>query len=320
MGHAGVDGGRGDVRGGVSVAGGSGHADPRRRLDQGGRPGEFGGDGNDAQMTRGGRVQALEGGHVGSEHVPRILGTAPDRREKRPLQVNPGDDALAGQAGQHRGPGLEVGERRGDQAGHDGRAAVPAVELRGAPGVVGCPLGKRRATASMHVQVDESRQDPVAAQVGDGKLERQLFGRVAGPDRVDQRAGQADPAGAEHPFGRHHAAAGQQAERRQGPGRSRDRVHQLMMTERDKARGWSGSMPFRTASTAASRCAPISPASGSVSEAITVAPVRRASASRSAGTAPSAQTTVHSSLTLIGRAGTPSPGTTRPRYARPRAA
>ena len=187
VGHAGVDGGRGDVRGGVGVAGGSGHADPRRRLDQGGRPGEFGGDGNDAQLTRGGRVQALEGGHVGSEHVPRILGTAPDRREKRPLQVNPGDDALAGQAGQHRGPGLEVGERRGDQAGHDGRAAVPAVELRGAPGVVGCPLGKRRATASMHVQVDESRQDPVAAQVGDGKLEWQLFGRVAGPDRVDQR-------------------------------------------------------------------------------------------------------------------------------------
>ena len=221
VGHAGVDGGRGDVRGGISVASGSGHADPRRRLDQGGRPGKFGGDGNDAQLTRGGRMQALEGGHVGSEHVPRILGTAPDRGEKRPLQVNPGDDALAGQAGQHRGPGLEVGERRGDQTGHDGRAAVPAVELRSAPGVDGCPLGERRATAAVHVQVDEAWQHPVPVQVGDGKLGRQLVGGVAGPDRVDRRADQADPAGAEHPFGRHHAAAGQQAGRRQDPSTGR---------------------------------------------------------------------------------------------------
>ena len=59
-------------------------------------------------------------------------------------------------------------------------------------------------------------------------------------------------------------------------------------------------MPFRSASAAASRCAPISAASGSASEAITVAPVRRASASRSDGTSPSAHTTVFSSLTLIG--------------------
>ena len=100
------------------------------------RPREFGGDGDDAQMTRGRRAQALEGGHVGGEHVPRILGAAPDRGEKRSLQVNPGDGALVGQGGQHGGPGLEVGERRGDQAGHERGAAVSAVERRRAPGVV----------------------------------------------------------------------------------------------------------------------------------------------------------------------------------------
>ena len=167
VGHAGVDGGRGDVRSGVGVPDGGGHAGPRRRLDQAGRPREFGGDSDDAQMTSGRRVQALEGRHVRSEHVPRILGAAPGRGEKGPLQVNPGDDVLADQAGQHSRPGLEVDERRGDQAGHDGGAAVPAVELRGAPGVVGRSRGERRTAAAVHVHVDEARQHPVPVQVGD---------------------------------------------------------------------------------------------------------------------------------------------------------
>src|SRR5208283_3020422 len=135
------------------------------------------------------------------------------------------------------------------------------------------------------MHVDESRQYPVPAQAGDE--EALVIRHLAGADRVDRLPGQPDPAGVEYAVGRHHARASQQADRGHGPGGGHDQAHQARMTERDRPRGWSGSMPFRSAS-------------GSASEVITVAPVRRASASRSAGIAPSAQTTVFSSLTLIG--------------------
>ena len=194
MARAGVDGRRGDVRGGVGMADGGDDADPDCGLDQGGRPGKFGCEGDDAQMTRGRGVQALEGGDVRSDHVPRILGAAPGRGEEWSLQVDTGYDILAGQPGQHRGPDLKVGEGRGDQAGHDSRAAVPAVEVRGAPGVVGRSLGERRAAAPVHVHIDESRQHPVPAQVGD--KEALPVRRLAGADGIDRVPGQPDPAGA----------------------------------------------------------------------------------------------------------------------------
>jgi hypothetical protein len=80
------------------------------RRDQVDGAGEFGGQGDDAQPPAGHGEQAIEGGDVGRDHVPRILGAAPGRGEERPLQVEAGDDALAGQAGQHRGPGLQIGQ------------------------------------------------------------------------------------------------------------------------------------------------------------------------------------------------------------------
>ena len=44
-------------------------------------------------------------------------------------------------------------------------AAVPAVELRGAPGILGRSLSERRAAAPVHMHVDEARQYPPPAQV-----------------------------------------------------------------------------------------------------------------------------------------------------------
>src|SRR5205807_8323715 len=58
--RAGVDGRRGDVRGGVRVADGGDDPGPRRRLDQGGGTGKFGGQGDDAQLPGGRRVQRGE--------------------------------------------------------------------------------------------------------------------------------------------------------------------------------------------------------------------------------------------------------------------
>ena len=122
-----------------------------------------------------------------------------------------------------RGPGLELGERRGDQAGHDGRAAVTAVELRGAPGVLRRSLGERRAAAPVHVHVDEARQHPLPAQVD---VTGSPGGAAAspGPTASITSPGQPDPAGAEHASGRHHAAAGQQAAAGE-PGVRRDLWH-----------------------------------------------------------------------------------------------
>src|SRR5579859_5723722 len=193
-----------------------------------------------------------------------------------------GDDALIGESGQQAGPGLQFGQRSGDQACQHRRAALPAVERRGLPGLVARSLGERRAAAAVDVDVDEPREDPLPAQVNGG-----LTGGRTGPDRVDHGAGEADPAGIENAVRSDDATALQQE-------------HHVRMTERDSARGWSGSMPWRSARSTASRCAPVRPTSGSASEARTIAPVRRASASRLDGTGPSVQTTVVSSLTLIG--------------------
>ncbi len=136
--------------------------------------------------------------------------------------MDAGDDTFAGQAGQRRGPGLEAGERRGDQAGDDGRAAVPAVEPGGVPGVIGRSLGERRAAAPVHVHVDESGQHPVPAQVGDVPPGS---GGLTAAGRVDHAPGQADPPGIQHPVGGHHPAAGQQAAAVRGPSGGRDLVH-----------------------------------------------------------------------------------------------
>ena len=163
--RAGVDGRRGDVRSGVRVADGGDDPGPRRRLDQGDGTGKFGGQGDDAQLPGGRRVQRGEDVDIGRDHVPWILGAAPGRGEERPLQVKACDDALAGQPGQQRGPGLQAGQWRGDQAGQDGGAAVPAVELRGAPGILRRSLGERRAAAPVHMHVDEARKHPLPAQV-----------------------------------------------------------------------------------------------------------------------------------------------------------
>ena len=156
-------------------------------------------------MAPGRGVQALEDGHVGGEHVPRVLGTAPGRGEERAFQVKAGDGAVVGQAGQHDGPGFQFGQRRGDQAGQHARAAAGTVERRGRPGVVLRALGERGAAATVGVHVDEPGENPLAAQIDGG-----LLRGVAGPDRVDQRPGQPDPPGAEHAAWRYYPAARQQ--------------------------------------------------------------------------------------------------------------
>jgi hypothetical protein len=214
--RAGVDGGQGDVGGGVGVPDGDGDAGSRRRLDHLGRAGQFGGEGDDLQVTAGRGEQALEGGHVGGEHVPRVLGAAAGRGKERAFQVQAGDDAVVGQFGQHGGAGLQFGERRGDQAGQHGRGAVAPVELRGLPGVVCRTFGERRAAAAVHVDVDKPGEHPLPAQV-DGRLPPgPLVRPVAGADRVDQVPGQEDPAGADHAARRDDPAACEQAAGRPG--------------------------------------------------------------------------------------------------------
>ena len=136
MGRAGVDGRRRHLGGRVGVPDGGDHPGSHRRLDHPGRAGQFRCQGDDPQVSRTRRPQALERGHVRSDQVPWILGAAPGRGKERSLQVKASQDAVVGQAGQQRGPGLELGERRGHQAGHDARGAVPAVKLRRVPGVV----------------------------------------------------------------------------------------------------------------------------------------------------------------------------------------
>jgi hypothetical protein len=118
------------------VADGRRYPGPRRRLDQLGRTVQFGGDGDDAQVSAGCRPESLEGGHVGSEQVPRVLGAASGRGKERPLQMESGQDAAGGQRRQHGGPGFEFGHGRGHQAGHQGGGAVAAVKFRGTPGLI----------------------------------------------------------------------------------------------------------------------------------------------------------------------------------------
>ena len=142
--------------------------------------------------------------------MPRVLGAAPGRGQERPLQVQAGDHALIGQAGQQGGAGFELGERRGDQAGQQARAAVRAVKRSSGPGVVGGPLGERATAAAVNVQVDEAGEHPPPVQVDDGEPRRDLLAPVAGTDRGDQVAGHQDPAGVQHAPWRHHPAVGQQ--------------------------------------------------------------------------------------------------------------
>ena len=124
--------------------------------------------------------------------------------------------------------------------------------------------------------------------------------RLAGTNRVDRVPGHPDPAGAEHPRGRHHPAAGQQVARRNEPGVRRNRSHHARMTERVSAGlvrvdavafGQLDGEPLR---------------SGQADEGVGVraddlAPVLPALARRLDGTRPRAHTKVFSSLTLIGQ-------------------
>ena len=190
-----VDGRHGDIGGGVGVTDGDGHTGSPRRLDHRARAGQLGSEGEDPQLAAGRRVQPLEDGGIGSQHVPRILGAGPGWGQERAFQVQAGDDTLDGQSGQQVGPGGQLRQWRGDQAGQHGRGAVVGVKGRGLPGLISGSLGERRSAAAVDVQVDEPREHPLPAQV-DSWLVR---GR-AGPDRVDQVPGQPDPAGA---AGRH---------------------------------------------------------------------------------------------------------------------
>ena len=155
----------GGLGGGVGVPDGHDHAGPPRGLDHRERARQFGGEGDDPQVTSGRGVQALEDGHVGGDHVPRILSAAPGWGQERAFQVQAVDEAVVGQPGQQGGAGLQFGERRGDQAGQHAGGALRAVELSGLPGVVFRTLGERRAAAAVDVHVDEPGEHPLPAQV-----------------------------------------------------------------------------------------------------------------------------------------------------------
>ena len=148
-------------------------------------PGSSGASVMTRRCPRGRSVQSLEDGHVGSEHVPRVLGAAPGRGQERPLQVQAVDHALIGQAGQQGGAGLELGERRGDQAGQQARAAVRAVKRGGGPSVLAVPsvndvppppcTCRSTKPGSTHCPFSSARQAPAG-----------LLARVAGTDGGDQ--------------------------------------------------------------------------------------------------------------------------------------
>ena len=98
-------------------------------------PGSSGATVTTRRYPRGRRPETLEDANIGSEHMPRILSTAPDRGQERPLEVEPGQDAVGGQAGQHGRAGFQLGQRGGHQAGQHGGGAVTAVERHRAPGI-----------------------------------------------------------------------------------------------------------------------------------------------------------------------------------------
>src|SRR5260370_540296 len=145
-------------------------------------------------------------------------------------------------------------------------APAPSAARATPAGASACPVATEtpeRSPAWASADVDEPGQNAVSVEM-EGAV---LLMRATGPDRVDQGPGQPDPAGIQHAVRRDYAAALQQK-------------HQARMTDRDKARGWSGSMPWRSASSTASRCAPVRPSRGAAPGPSTPAPVRRPLAPR----------------------------------------
>jgi PPOX class probable F420-dependent enzyme len=223
----------GDLCGGVGVPGRGDYPHADHGTDQVGSTGQLGGDRDLLEVTSRGGVQPPEHCHVRVDQVPGILRTAPGVRQERTLQVNAVDDPLVGQVGQHRAAFGELVHRGSDQARHDPRAAVLAVEERRVAGIVASALGKRRSPAAVHVNVDKTGQDPATAKVGC------LAVGAARTNRFDAVTGQLNPAGLQHALWRDDPGA-----REDGHAR---------MTERDSERGWSGSIPLRAASMTAIR-------------------------------------------------------------------
>ena len=223
----------GGLGGGVGVPGRGDYPHGDHGTDQVGGAGQLGGDRDLLEMTPRGSMQPPEHCHVRVDQVPGVLRTAPGMRQERTLQVNPVDNPLVGQVSQHRAAFGELVHRSGDQARHDPRAAVLAVEEGRVAGVVASALGKRRSPATVHVNVDKTGQNPATAKVGG-----LTFG-AARTNRFDAVADQLNPAGLQH------ALRGDDPSAREG-GHAR-------MTERDSERGWSGSMPLRAASMTAIR-------------------------------------------------------------------
>ena len=134
--------------------------------DQVERAGQFGrdGDGADAALAR--VEQLAQHRRVGQQQALRSLRTAPGRGEERPFEVHAGDLACPGERGGPLQLLAHEFHRLGHQRHQGRRGATGAVERDGGRHVVGA-LGHVGAAAAVHVQVDESRQQPRAGQVDD---------------------------------------------------------------------------------------------------------------------------------------------------------
>ena len=134
-------------------------------LDRGQRAGQLGRHGDHAQRAAGRRHEPSQGIGDGCAQVLRRVRAAPGCGQERTLQVGAQQAGVArrevGDAGQAP---LELLDRCGDQAHERAGGAVPAVQRERATDGVGTVVDGRPSPA-VHVQVDEARRQPCAADV-----------------------------------------------------------------------------------------------------------------------------------------------------------
>ncbi len=123
-------------------------------------------DGDHADRAVAGAQHRVDLGGIGVPHQGRLVGTAPQRRQPRTLQVDPVESGRPGRRGQRLDLPQQVGGAGGDQRRDQGGGAVPAVQRPPRSAVsAGSAAGEVRTAAAVHVGVDEARHHRRRAEI-----------------------------------------------------------------------------------------------------------------------------------------------------------